>query len=242
MDPTSWALPVRRLERRPDATLEATAWPANVPAIAQVLTHGWDLGRATVLVGENGVGKSTLVEALAGAFGLDVRGGSANTRALHEDSRDPLERALRVVRGPGAARWGFFLRAETMHGVFGGIAGARDDPADFHAMSHGESFLALLATRRFADGGLYVLDEPESALSFTSCLSLVALLHDLAATGTAQVVVATHSPIIAALPGARVLAVDEDGLTETEWADVPLVAHWRYFLEDPGRYLRHVVD
>jgi predicted ATPase len=138
-----------------------------------------------------------------------------------------------VVRGPGAARWGFFLRAETMHGVFGGIAGARDDPADFHAMSHGESFLALLATRRFADGGLYVLDEPESALSFTSCLSLVALLHDLAATGTAQVVVATHSPIIAALPGARVLVVDEDGLTETEWADVPLVAHWRNFLEDP---------
>ncbi|MFC3688168.1 AAA family ATPase [Aquipuribacter hungaricus] len=241
MDTSGWGLPVRRLERDP-AHGRPSSWAARVPAVAQVLDQGWDLGPATVLVGENGAGKSTLVEALAGAAGLDVRGGSTNTAGMGGDAHpDPLAGALRVRRGAGAARWGFFLRAETMHGVFDRVHGSRDDPDDFHAMSHGESFLSLLGTRRFSGSGLYVLDEPESALSFTSCLSLVGVLHDLVATGTAQVVVATHSPVLAALPGADLLVVDGDGLTPSAWEDLPLVAHWRTFMDDPRRYLRHVV-
>ena len=129
-----------------------------------------------------------------------------------------------------------------MHTVFDVVQGSRDDPEDFHAMSHGESFLALLGTQRFTGSGLYVLDEPESALSFTGCLSLVAVLHDLLLGGTAQVVVATHSPVLAALPGADLLVVDDDGLTPSTWEDLPLVAHWRGFMDDPRRYLRHITD
>lgn len=240
MDTSRWGLPVRRVEPDPDvAPLPAGEWPMTVPAVAALLGDGLDLGPATVLVGENGAGKSTVLEGIAWAFGLDSRGGSANTRGmLSEDEPDPVGRALRVVRGPGAGRWGYFLRAETMHRVFETIPG-RTDP-DFHAMSHGESFNALLGTRRYRGPGFYCFDEPESALSFTSQMALVAQLVDLVATGTAQVLVATHSPLLAALPGARVLLVDDDGLTDVPWDSLPLVAHWRAFMDDPRRYLRHL--
>ncbi len=242
MDTTRWALPVRRVERNPRAQgLDPGAWPATVPAVAQLLRDGLDLGPVTVLVGENGAGKSTVLEGVAWAYGLDARGGTVNTRGLVDDDEpDPVGRALRVVRGPGAGRWGFFLRAETMHQVFDRITGGRDDPGDYHAMSHGEAFTALLGTQRYLGPGFYCFDEPESALSLTSQLALVAQLADVVATGTAQVLVATHSPVLAALPGARLLLVDDDGLTETRWEDLPLVAHWRAFLDDPRRYLRHL--
>jgi predicted ATPase len=111
----------------------------------------------------------------------------------------------------------------------------------FHEMSHGESFLAVLGAR-FDSPGLYVLDEPESGLSFSACLGLVGLLHDLAATGTSQVVVATHSPVVASAPGARILELDGDGWHESAWEDLQLVQHHRRFLDAPGRYLRHIVD
>lgn len=109
----------------------------------------------------------------------------------------------------------------------------------FHEMSHGESFLELVVDR-FRKPGLYVLDEPESALSFQGCLSLVGVLTDLVRAGGSQVVVATHSPLVAALPGARILEVGPWGLRETPWEELDLVAHWRSFLDDPHRYLRHL--
>ena len=243
MDTSGWDLPVRRLERHPDAVLDPETYPAAVPAVAQLLREGLDLGAATVLVGENGAGKSTLVEALAIAYGLGAESGTKNTLHATRPSESSLGPALRVSRGPTAARRGFFLRAETMHGYFTHLevsgTSRPGDPA-FHEMSHGESFVEVIASR-FTGAGLYLLDEPESALSFQGCLALVAVLADLAASGTSQVVVATHSPIIAALPGATLLQVDGDGLSRTTWEDLPLVAHWRSFLDSPQRYLRHLV-
>ena len=115
------------------------------------------------------------------------------------------------------------------------------DPA-FHRLSHGESFLALLDTRGFAGDGLFVMDEPEAGLSFTAQLSLVGSLASLARQSGTQVVVATHSPIIAALPGATILELDEDGFHETTWDDLGVVDHHRRFLQGPERYLRHLVD
>jgi predicted ATPase len=108
-------------------------------------------------------------------------------------------------------------------------------------MSHGESFLEVLNSR-FDSPGLYVLDEPESALSFTGCLALVGRLQELLTTGHAQVLVATHSPIIAALPGATILEVGEWGLRPSTWEGLSLVDHWRRFLREPNAYLRHVLD
>lgn len=106
-------------------------------------------------------------------------------------------------------------------------------------MSHGESFLELIIDR-FKEGGLWVLDEPESALSFSGCLALVGVLKDLMAAGDSQVILSTHSPLLAALPGATIYEVGPWGLRNTEWEDLDLVTHWRSFMNVPERYLRHL--
>ena len=156
----------------------------TIPAVAQVGRDGLDLSKGvTFLVGENGSGKSTLVEAVAMAYGLSPEGGSTGAAHSTRPSESPLSRAFRLQRGIGSGRWGFFLRAETMHGFYTYLEAnpGRDDPV-FHEMSHGESFLELLATR-FDSPGFYCLDEPEAALSFSSTLGLVATLHGVASTG-----------------------------------------------------------
>lgn len=218
-------------------------WPHTVPAVAQLLTDGLDLSPGvTFLIGENGTGKSTLVEGIAIAYGLSPEGGSTHARLTTRASESGLSSDLRLVRGAGASRWGFFLRAETMHGFYTYLEqnpGARAEPV-FHEMSHGEGFLEILRSR-FDSPGLYCLDEPESALSFSSSLALVGVLHDLAAGG-AQVLCATHSPVIAALPGATILETGPWGLRESAWEDLELVRNWRAYLDAPQRYLRHILD
>jgi len=127
---------------------------------------------------------------------------------------------------------GYFTRQESF---------SSDRDPLFHQMSHGESFLEILRTR-FDSPGLYCLDEPESALSFSAQIALAGTLHDLATAG-AQVLCATHSPLLAALPGARILEIGPWGIREAAWEELELVAHWRrYHLEEPMRYLRHVID
>jgi predicted ATPase len=128
-----------------------------------------------------------------------------------------------------------------MHGFYTYLEAnpGRNEPV-FHEMSHGESFLELLATR-FDTPGFYCLDEPEAALSFSSTLALIATLLRVAADG-GQVLCATHSPVLAALPGARLLEVGEWGLRETTWEDLDLVGHWRRFLQTPEAYLHHLRD
>ncbi|QIM23202.1 AAA family ATPase [Phycicoccus sp. HDW14] len=241
-------MPARRLERVQHIELpEPGTWPRTVPAVEQVLTHGLDLARCTVLVGENGSGKSTLVEALAMAAGMNAEGGSTGAQHRTHASESPLHEWVRVVRDPGAPRWGYFVRAETMHGLFTYLDTSRSespwsrDPL-FHTLSHGESFVALLGTKRFRGEGLFVLDEPEAGLSFSAQLHLVAELTEMARRPRTQVVIATHSPVLAAIPGARLLELGEHGVRRSTWEDLDVVAHHRGFLEHPRRYLRHVVD
>ncbi len=195
----------------------------------------------TFLVGENGSGKSTIVEAIAVAYGLSPEGGTAFGHHQTRSTESVLHRSLYLQRGIGSGRWGFFLRAETMHGWYTFLEEnpSRHDP-DFHAMSHGESFLAVLEAR-FDSPGFYVLDEPEAALSFASTLGLMARLDALARSG-AQIVCATHSPVLASLPGARILEVGPWGLRDAHWEDLELVRHWRAYLEQPERYLRHLLE
>ena len=208
---------VRRVLANERAPSSYDSWPASIPAVAQLLRDGLDLtAGVTLLVGENGSGKSTLVEGLAMAFGLAAEGGSSGAMNRTHESESPLHSWLTLERAAGAPRWGFFLRAETMHGFYTYLAEEARGPHDppFHEMSHGESFLEILRTR-FDSPGLYCLDEPEAALSFSAQIALVGTLHDLAATG-AQVLCATHSPLLAALPGATILEVGPWGIRETE--------------------------
>ncbi|WP_204331648.1 AAA family ATPase [Geodermatophilus sabuli] len=234
--------PVRRLRPDPDAPrLPDDVWPASVPAVAQVLRAGLELGAgATVLVGENGSGKSTVLEVLAAALGVNAEGGSRNTRHTTRRS-EPGSLDLIVERSPGADRWAYFLRDETLHGLYSYLEDnppARGVEPLFHELSHGEAFLALLGARA-SPRGLYLLDEPDAALSFTGTLSLVVRLAELVAGG-AQVVVATHSPVLAALPGATLLEVGPWGLRPAEWDELELTANWRQFLGDPSSFLRHL--
>jgi predicted ATPase len=239
--------PVVRAWVDPARALPTGQWPMTIPAVAQLADDGLELSPfVTFLVGENGSGKSTIVEAVATAYGLGAEGGSTGSRHATRASESPLGRALRVQRGLGAGRWGFFLRAETMHGFYSYLEDnpgpqdeARRDPV-FHEMSHGESFLEVLRTR-FDSPGFYCLDEPEAALSFSSTLALIGALGRIVESG-GQVLCATHSPVLAAMPGATILEVGDWGLRRTTWEELELVQHWRRYLEAPGRYLRHVLD
>ncbi len=231
--------PVRRVV--PNEHAERGRWPATIPAVGQILDDGLDLNAGvTLLVGENATGKSTIVEAVAMAFGLSPEGGSVGARYSSRSSESPLWRWVGLQRSAGAARWGFFLRAETMHGFYTYLEEnpGSDDPR-FHELSHGESFLEILRTR-FDSPGLYCLDEPEAALSFSSQMALVATLHDLA-DGGAQVLCATHSPLLAALPGATILETGPWGIRSSSYEDLELVVNWKAYLAEPMRYLRHVL-
>ncbi|MDX2968286.1 AAA family ATPase [Kribbella solani] len=234
--------PVRRVAAAKGIRLSG-GWPYNIPAVHQLLTDGLNLDPGvTFLVGENGAGKSTLVEAIAVAFGLSPEGGSTGARLSTRATESSLAGDLVLTRGVGAKRAGFFLRAETMHGFYTYLeqnpSEVRQDPV-FHEMSHGESFLNLISDR-FNRQGFYCLDEPESALSFSSSLAVVGVLNHLAESGS-QVLCATHSPVIAALPAATILEVGDWGIRRTTWDELELVRNWRAYLQAPERYLRHVL-
>jgi predicted ATPase len=239
--------PVVRVDRADGEVLPRDQWPRTVPAVEQLLRDGLVLDKGvTFLVGENGSGKSTIVEAVAMLFGLSPEGGSRQGMHSTRATESPLATVLRMQRGLGSPRWGFFLRAETMHGWYSFLEGHPQpdsvqtrDPV-FHEMSHGESFLALLKAR-FNQPGFYCLDEPEAALSFSSTLGLIGALHDIAEAG-GQVLCATHSPVLAAMPGATILEVGEWGYRRTSWEQLELVQHWKAYLDTPGRYLRHILD
>jgi predicted ATPase len=111
-------------------------------------------------------------------------------------------------------------------------------PEQFHELSHGEGFLEILRTR-VNQPGFYLMDEPDAPLSFISCLGLAALLHDLAQAGS-QIIVATHSPIVAAVPGATILELGDWGIRAAQWEELHLVSAWRRFLTDPDSYFRHL--
>jgi predicted ATPase len=227
-------------------------WPYTVPAVAEVVEHGVEFTHpVTFLVGDNGSGKSTLVEAIAEGFKLDARGGRAARKAGSADmTRTPLGEVLRLettakggrmLAGPRLRKKGFFLRAETAFGMtenLGGVPGYWEE--NTAEMSHGEGFLAVFRSM-FRDPGFYVMDEPESALSFTACLQLVALMYELGESG-AQVVCATHSPILASTPGADIIEVGDHGLRRVKWSDLQLVDHWRRFLNNPTAYLRYLTE
>ena len=218
---------------------DPTVHPFDLPAVRALDELTLDPG-VTLLVGENGSGKSTLVEAIAVAAGFNAEGGSRNFAFSTRDSTSGLHRHLRLVRAPARPATGFFLRAESFFNVATqveelGVADAYGERG-LHEQSHGESFLSLVL-HRFGADGLYVMDEPEAALSPRGCLALIAAMHDLVAAGS-QFVVATHSPLLMAYPGATILELDEDGIRAVDYDEVAHVQLYRSFLDAPERFLR----
>jgi predicted ATPase len=233
------ARPVRAFRPSADARVDESRWPGSVPAVAQLFREGMELPAGlTVLMGENGSGKSTIVEILAEAYGLNPQGGSAQARLFRiRDSEPGVGAGLNVVRGLRAS-WAYFLRADTMHQLYTYLEeNPGRVPELLHERSHGEGFLEILRTR-VNQAGFYLMDEPDAPLSFTASLGLAALLHDLAEAGS-QLIVATHSPILAAVPGARLLELGDWGIRPASWDELDLVVAWRQFMREPRSFFRH---
>ncbi|WP_235921157.1 AAA family ATPase [Lentzea tibetensis] len=234
---------IRHVRLAPDA--DTGRYPFTLPVVRSLVGEELELDPGvTFLVGDNGAGKSTLVEALAVAAGFNAEGGSRSFRFATRATESSLGDDLIVQWGLRKPRNGFFLRAESFYNVASEIE--RLDVVDayggrsLHEKSHGEAFLALV-THRFGPNGLYLLDEPEAALSPRGCLALIARIAELVEQGS-QFVIATHSPIVLAVPGARILQIDADGAIErVEYDEAEPVAMTRGFLADPNRFLRHLV-
>ncbi|WP_281245872.1 AAA family ATPase [Pseudonocardia oroxyli] len=229
-----------------DEVADWARYPFSLPVVAALRGRRLEFGPGvTFLVGENGSGKSTLIEALAVAAGLNPEGGSRHFRFTTRSTESELGGALTVSRAPGRERSSFFLRAETFYNVASEIEARELELAPYggvslHERSHGQSFLDLL-THRFRPNGLYLLDEPEAALSPQGQLAALTRIDQLTRGGS-QFLIATHSPILPALPGARILQIDADGgLHTVAYDDCLPVRATREFLADPAATLRHLL-
>jgi predicted ATPase len=223
-------------------------FPYDVPAVAAVEELRLD-APVTLLAGDNGTGKSTLIEAIAEAIGFAPEGGELTRLGeLPAVPRPVLDGALHPVLTQTKPRNGYFLRAESFFNIASFVdSGEKFSPdlslygdVPLHEQSHGQSFLAL-ATNRFGGEGLYVLDEPEAALSATGALALLATVVRATRAG-AQFVIATHSPLLLACPDARIYELDDEGLRPCAYDDLDAVRLTRGFLEAPERYLRAALD
>ena len=212
-------------------------------------------GGVTFFVGENGTGKSTLLEGIAVAWGFNPEGGGKNYHFSTYDSHSELHRAVKLVRNPNKPRHSYFLRAESFYNVASkaeeyrvsglGESSEEDFYARFggkalHHQSHGESFMHL-AEGEFRPGGLYLLDEPEAALSPQRQLSLLVLIHDLTRQG-AQFIIASHSPILLGLPGAEILTFDDGAIHPCSWRETESYRVTELFINQRERLLRQLLE
>lgn len=210
---------------------DRSAYPFGLPAISKIDSieiHP----EVTFLVGENGSGKSTLIEALAVAWGFNAEGGTKNHSSHSRRSHSALHEYLRFTKSPRKTGPGFFLCAESMYNIATEIdnVGYMESYGNksLHEQSHGESFWSLLE-HKFRGNALYILDEPEAALSPSRQMSMLVRMRDLVRQN-AQFIIATHSPILMAYPGARIFQVSKHGLETIAYEDTEHFQITRSFL------------
>lgn len=215
-------------------------YPFTIPAIASFESLPFE-SPVTFFAGENGSGKSTLLEAIAVASGFNAEGGSKNFRFCTRETHSDLHAHLKITKRRHPSD-GYFLRAESFYNLATEIdrLGAQGSHGghSFHRLSHGESFLSLLQNR-FRGNGLYLLDEPESALSPARQLSFLSLLNTLSGQGS-QFIIATHSPILLAYPGAQIYTFSGNGISLTPYRETESYTLTKQFLNSPESLLRHL--
>ncbi len=252
---------ITAVRRTDDGAVAArTGYPWEHPAIAQ-LVDGLRLHpKVTYLIGENGSGKSTLLEAIAIAAGMNPEGGSSNFAFPTNDAGEVLEeyafsrskshrelsQVIRLVRGARRPRTDYFLRAESLFVAATYIEQLPDNPlaaygeASLHEQSHGQALLAIMINR-FGPDGLYLLDEPEAALSTQNCLTFLRRVHELVGAGS-QFIISTHSPIILAYPEATFYRCTETGLETVSYEDAEPVRLTTSFLTARERFLEQLLN
>ena len=224
---------------------EADSYLSSLPLIRHLASV--DMLRfdapVTFLVGENGTGKSTLLEAVAVASGFNAEGGSRDFSFSTRDTHSELYRHITTVKTVYPED-GFFLRAESFYNTasyldrnsslirYGGVS--------LHEQSHGEAFLSLV-TNRFEGNGLYLLDEPEAALSPLKIMSLICAINDLVKRNS-QIIIATHSPILMAYPEAKILQFTEQGVAVCRYRETEHYKLTRQFLDAPERMMKYLLE
>lgn len=231
-------------EFRRDEGWDDVAYPFNLPVVRKTDAIRFH-PRVTFLVGENGSGKSTLIEALAIAWGFNPEGGSRDHRFATHDSHSALHRHIRPIRDATQPKPhdGFFLRAESFFNVATFLeqaGGNRYGDRPLHQQSHGEAFFSLFENRLMG-GGLYIMDEPEAALSPQRQLSFLAKLHQLV-LARSQLIIATHSPIILGYPDAWIYQASEHGLERVEYEDTEHYSVTRGFLNRRETFLKILLE
>jgi len=232
-----------RASFRPDAPIDYDAYPFSIPAVRELGQFDFH-PNVTFFVGENGSGKSTVLEGLALALGFSSEGGTRNVRLETTQSISPLHEVLRLARGVPKPRDGYFLRAES----FFNLATYMDETGylqgyggqSLHRQSHGESFMAVLLHKLRGDG-IYLMDEPEAALSPTRQLAALGAIHNLVEDAS-QFIIATHSPILLAYPHARILQFDRSGISEVAFEDTEHFAVTKDFLNHYPHRLRRLLE
>ncbi|KAA8746937.1 AAA family ATPase [Paenibacillus sp. UASWS1643] len=215
-------------------------YPFDIPAIRS-LERLEITNNVTFFVGENGSGKSTLLEGIAHQCGFNTAGGGRNNTYETHASESSLGNYLRLAWLPKITN-GFFMRSESFYQFASHVDEMPESlpyygGRSLHEQSHGESFLSLFVNR-FSSKGIYLLDEPEAALSPARQLSLLRILHDL--SGTSQFIIATHSPILLGYPGAEILSFDDNHIQEVVYEDTDHYQITRSFLENRDRMLNEL--
>ncbi len=230
---------LRRVVSFPDE-VDRSRYPFSVPAFSSGVDITFRTS-VTFFVGENGSGKSTLLEALAECCGFNPEGGNRDHHRESLAERSELAQWLRLSWLPKVAD-GFFMRAESFYNFASYIEQVSDLRAyggrSLLQQSHGESFLSLFSNR--FEQGIYILDEPEAALSPQRQLSFLKIIHDLETPGHAQFLISTHSPVLLAYPGAVLLSLDGSSIQEITYHETDHFNVTRDFLDAPERYFRHL--
>ena len=225
----------------------------NLPVVNWLKSNSLKFNKpVTFIIGENGIGKSTLIEGLAVALGFNPEGGSKNFNFSTENSHSDLYEYLSVRRGLKQPRDGFFLRAESFYNVASNIDQMDRMPAaappvidsyggvSLHAQSHGESFMALVENR-FNGNGLYILDEPEAALSPMRLMRLMVCMQELVKKNS-QFIISTHSPILMTFPDAEILEITEKGIYSVDYRDTEHYIVTKRFMDAPEKIIEDLLS
>ena len=230
---------------------DCTQYPFNLNVLHTLDTINLD-GNVTFFVGENGSGKSTLIEAIAIAYGFNAEGGSINYNFSTRNSSSNLFESLLLTKTYKKPKDGFFLRAESFYNVATQIEAMDSIPAaapkiiasyggkSLHEQSHGESFLCLM-NERFRGNGLYILDEPEAALSGDRQLSFLLRLHELVLANS-QFIIATHSPVLLSYPNATIYSIESSGIEKRKYEETTPYQFYKMFMDDYKRVLHNLLQ